>query len=151
MSKRPTIEDLQRWAARGNVTIPELGEKYSEKPAENIPAPLTVQQRHQALGRLKQGEMNKTEQRYAGVLDLRKMAGEVIAYWFDALKLRIGDNCFFETDFLVLLSSGELEVHEVKGGYITDDGLVKFKSAQMIYPFRFRMMQWVEGEWREKG
>ena len=156
MSKRWTEEDAKRLLAAGNVTIPELSstqvswQDIPHKPAKIIPQPPTGQQFHQALGRLKKGEMNKTEERYAGILDLRKMAGEVVHYWFESIKLRIGDNCFYEPDYLVLLASGELEVHEVKGGHITEDGLVKFKAAQTMYPFRFRLMQWKEGEWTER-
>lgn len=150
MSKGFTIQDLDRLKAQGRIKgFGETAEKYSTEPAKNIP--LTGQQRHQALGRLKKGEMNKTEERYAGVLDVRKMAGEVLEHWFEALKLRIGDNCFYEPDFLVLMATGELEIHEVKGGWITEDGLVRFKAAQTNYPFRFRLMQWKGGEWRERS
>lgn len=149
MSKRWTIQDIERLQAGGTVKVPELDEKSVR--AKNAHTQPTGQQRHQALGRLEKGKMNKTEERYAGMLDLRKMAGEVVEYRFEVIKLRIGDNCFYEPDFLVQLASGELEVHEVKGGYITEDGLVKFRAAQTIYPFlKFRMMQWKDGEWREK-
>ena len=47
-----------------------------------------------ALGRLKPGEMNRTEQAYAQHLELRKQAGEVAWFRFEAIKLRLADNAF---------------------------------------------------------
>jgi hypothetical protein len=90
----------------------------------------------QALGRMKQGRMNQTEKAYAAHLELRKAAGEVVWYAFEALKLRLADKTFYDTDFTVMLAGGELEVHEVKG-FWTDDARVKIKVAAEKYPFRF--------------
>ena len=90
----------------------------------------------QALGRLPKGRMNKTETAYAAQLELRKAAGEVAWWVFEGLKLRLADATFYDTDFTVMLSTGELEVHEVKGHW-TDDARVKIKVAAAQYPFRF--------------
>lgn len=92
--------------------------------------------RWQALGRLPKGRMNKTETAYAAQLELRKSAGEVAWWVFEGLKLRLADATFYDTDFTVMLSTGELEVHEVKGHW-TDDARVKIKVAAAQYPFRF--------------
>ncbi|EOD1518354.1 hypothetical protein ACJGFN_000102 [Escherichia coli] len=43
----------------------------------------------QALGRLKTGQMNKTESAYCQHLELRKHAGEVAWYRFEGIKLRL--------------------------------------------------------------
>lgn len=90
----------------------------------------------QALGRLKTGQMNKTEAAYAAHLDLLVHAGEVVWYKFEGLKLRLADNTFFTPDFFIMLSSGELQVREVKGFWV-DDAKVKIKVAADIYPFKF--------------
>jgi hypothetical protein len=51
---------------------------------------------------------------------------------------------------LPTLADGTVEMHEVKGGYIRDDALVKFKVARELYPqFRWRMWQYDKGEWRQ--
>lgn len=42
----------------------------------------------QALGRLKTGQMNKTESAYCQHLELRKRAGEIAWYRFEGIKLR---------------------------------------------------------------
>lgn len=95
--------------------------------------------RMQALGRLKQGQMNDTERRYADLLELRKRAGEIVWYKFEGLKLRLADNTFYSPDFFVMTSEYELQVHEVKGAaaIFEDDAKVKIKVAAEMYPFPF--------------
>lgn len=92
-----------------------------------------------ALGRLKTGELNKTEAAYRDHLELRRHAGEVSWYKFEGMKLRLADNTFYTPDFAVMLENGVIECHEVKGtlAYIQDDAMVKVKVAADMYPFRF--------------
>ncbi|MBS3048153.1 DUF1064 domain-containing protein [Enterobacter mori] len=88
----------------------------------------------QALGRLKTGQMNKTEEAYAE--HLKRITGTVIAWYkFEGIKLRLADNTFYTPDFAVMLTTGEIELHEVKG-FWTDDARVKTKVAADQYPFR---------------
>lgn len=81
-------------------------------------------------------DMNKTEEAYSRVLELRKAAGEIEDWKFHALKLRLAKATFYDTDFMVILKTGEIEIHEVKGR-MEDDAAVKFKTAQAMFPFRF--------------
>ncbi len=90
----------------------------------------------QALGRLKTGAMNKTEEAYAAHLEALKAAGQVAWYLFEAVKLRLGDNCFYSPDFAVMRADGAMEMHEVKG-FWADDARVKIKVAAERFPFRF--------------
>ena len=92
--------------------------------------------RMQALGRLKTGEMNKSEANYAKHLELRKQAGEILWYCFEGLKFRLADNTFYTPDFAVLKSDGLLEMHEFKGRWM-DDARVKIKVAAELYPVVF--------------
>lgn len=89
-----------------------------------------------ALGRLKTGAMNRTETAYRGHLELRKAAGEIAWFRFEGLKLRLADSTFYTPDFAVMLTTGEMECHEVKG-FWQDDARVKIKIAAEMYPFRF--------------
>lgn len=89
-----------------------------------------------ALGRLKTGQMNKTEAAYAKHLEDRRIAGEVWWYKFEGVKLRLADNTFYTPDFAVMLDDCTIEMHEVKGHW-EDDAKVKIKVASSIYPFRF--------------
>lgn len=92
--------------------------------------------RFQALGRLKSGQMNKTEAAYAAHLEQMKGAGAILWYAFEGMKFRLADNTFYTPDFAVLLTNGELEMHEVKG-FWTDDARVKIKVAADRFPMRF--------------
>lgn len=93
-----------------------------------------------ALGRLKTGDKNKTENEYGQRLELQLRAGEVLWYKFEGIKLRLADNTFYTPDYFVMVKSGELECHEVKG-YWEDDARVKIKVAASMYPFRFVALQ----------
>lgn len=90
----------------------------------------------QALGRLKTGQMNKTEEAYGKHLQALQHAGEVAWFKFEGVKLRLADNTFYSPDFAVMLASGEMEMHEVKG-FWQDDARAKIKIAADLYPFRF--------------
>lgn len=100
----------------------------------------TAQQRLYAKGRLKTGEMNKTEARYDQHLNWRKNAGEILWYRFECIKLRLADNTFLSVDFFVMTADGTLEAHDVKGAkaIITEDAKVKMKVAAETFPFVFR-------------
>lgn len=89
-----------------------------------------------ALGRLKAGERNKTERAYENLLEAMRISGDVLWYKFEGMKLRLADNTFYTPDFAVMLSSGQIEMHEVKG-FWQDDARVKIKIAAELYPFRF--------------
>lgn len=91
---------------------------------------------HLALGRLKTGVLNKTEQAYAAVLESMKNAGSLRWYKFEGLKLRLADNTFYTPDFAVMADDGVIECHEVKG-YWVGDARAKIKIAADLYPFRF--------------
>lgn len=92
------------------------------------------------LGRLKQGQMNKTELAYDAHLSLLQHAGEICWRKFEAIRLRLADNTFYTPDFLVMGRDGVLECHEVKGRW-QDDARVKIKVAADQYPFRFLAIQ----------
>jgi hypothetical protein len=99
---------------------------------------------YRALGRLKTGQMNKTEQAYACHLEDRKRLGEVLWYKFEGIKLRLADNTFFTADFAVMLANHELEIHEVKG-FMVDDANVKIKVAADTYPLTFKIIKKAKG------
>lgn len=89
-----------------------------------------------ALGRLKTGAMNKTEQAYGAHLELLRQSGYVAWFKFEGVKLRLADNTFYSPDFAVMLTDGQMQMHEVKG-FWQDDARVKIKVAADLYPFEF--------------
>lgn len=90
-----------------------------------------------ALGRLKTGQMNKTEAAYDAHLEERQRRGEIVWRKFEGLKFRLADNTFYSPDFAVMCADGVLEMHEVKGGPWQDDARAKIKIAAELYPFPF--------------
>ena len=69
------------------------------------------------------------------------MAGEVAWFRFEGIKLRLADKTFLTVDFAVMLSGGQMEMHDCKGSkaVYTDDARVKMKVAAEAYPFVFRV------------
>lgn len=102
--------------------------------------------------------MNATESAYAQVLQGRLLAGQVAAYWFEGIKLRLGLNLWFTPDFLVQMADRTVEVHEVKATWrggrhagkagFREDARVKIKAAAHQYPlFRFIAVRLDRSEW----
>jgi len=139
MSTRWTEEDIKRLGLKVTETKPSAEKKTIHSPSSNQPASF-------ALGRLATGTMNKTEAAYARRLELLKYTGDVLWFAFEPVNLRIGVNCYYRVDFLVMVKSGQLECHEVKGHW-TDDALVKIRAAAAIFPFRFIALRLIKGDW----
>jgi predicted nuclease of restriction endonuclease-like RecB superfamily len=91
-------------------------------------------------------KMNGTEARMARDLELRKRAGDILDYQFEAVKLRLSDNTFYTPDFFIT-HADHFEVLEVKG-FWRDDARVKIKVAAQMYPyFKFTAVQWKKKQW----
>jgi len=92
-----------------------------------------------ALGRLKTGERNRTEQAYENVLKTMLISGEILWYSFDSIKLRLANNTFLSVDFFILTKDFKLQAVDVKGSLaiITDDAKVKMKVAAEKFPWEF--------------
>lgn len=94
--------------------------------------------------------MNKLEKAWADQLFLLLRAGEIMAYEYEAIKLRLADNTTFTPDFFVIDSEGYVEFHEVKG-FWREDARVKIKVAKEKYPwFRFIAITKIKGVWKEE-
>lgn len=81
----------------------------------------------------KPGVMNKREARYAAELELRRRAGEIKQWAFEAVKFRLADRTFYTPDFVVWNNDGTMECVEIKG-WMEDDAAVKWKVVQELYP-----------------
>ncbi len=105
--------------------------------------------RLRARGRTRKprGTMNRLEAAYAQHLALRRSAGDLEWFAYEAVKLRLAEKTFLTVDFFLMLPSGELEAHEVKG-LMEDDAAVKLKVAASLYPFRFVLVRRVVSSWQ---
>lgn len=138
MMAKWTKADIDKLKVRG-IKVSDPGDLNQSKPQAPQPAAF-------ALGRLKEGEMNKTEALYAKFLEIQKFSGEVLWYRFEPLNLKLAPKCYYRVDFMVMFKTGQIEFHEVKG-FWQDDALVKIKTAAEIFPFRFRAVRLVGGNW----
>ena len=120
-----------------NWTEADIERLKQRKPA----AKQTGTQRMQALGRMKTGQMNKTEERFAQMLELERYAGRVKWWKFEGIKLMLAKNTSITVDFAVLPDTGILTMIDVKGAkaLFTDDARAKMKIAAEMYPFVFRV------------
>ena len=76
-------------------------------------------------------QMNKTETAY--FRELRDQMAVGLIKWFDyeCMKFRLADSTFYTPDFAVMLASGQIELHEVKG-FWADDARVKAGKCKTI-------------------
>lgn len=133
---------LERERRLKRSPTPALLVPPQQKVAGNQAPAASGKARLQALGRKKPGEMNKTETRYAQHLEAERIAGEIVWWEFECIKLKLYNNTHLTVDFFVMRSNGELECHDVKGSkaIVEDDALVKMKWAAEKYPFRVCMV-----------
>lgn len=103
--------------------------------------------RWKALGRLKSGQMNQTEAKYAQYLSVLKREGRVIDWWFEGITLKLAEGLRYTPDFLVMNADCGLELHEVKGAraIFRDDAKAKVKMAAEKFPFTVRVVYPVKG------
>lgn len=120
--------------------------KVSKAVRRKIEAQFPPTQRPTTVGAVHR--MNGLERRYANVLAMLKRIGEIAEYSFEALKFRLADNTWYTPDFVVWLSDGSIQAHEVKG-FWRDDARAKIKIAAEMYPrVRFIALQEPDGGWR---
>lgn len=82
----------------------------------------------------KQGGPSRAEQRYADMLEARRVSSQIRAWKAQPCGLRLAAKTFYHPDFLVVLADGRCEFHEVKG-WMRDDANVKLKVAAELFPF----------------
>ena len=131
MTQRMTLSEYRQHVGASSVSA-----SGRVVPVAAVKESLTTQRPQYALGRLKTGEMNKTEAEYTAHLEALKTAGEIVWFKFEGVKLRLADNTFYTPDFMVMGANGLIEMHEVKGFWM-DDARAKIKIAADMYPFRF--------------
>jgi len=85
----------------------------------------------------KPSDLNKTESRYWDHLFLRQRAGDIVDYRFHEITFKLGPDCRYTPEALVIRPDGSVEIHEVKG-FMRDDARAKLHTAARLFPwFRF--------------
>jgi|SRR5579859_4491113 len=100
-----------------------------------------------ALARVVRPAMNKTEAAYADHLEQLRQVGHIVTWLFEAITLKLGDDCRYTPDFLVIHADRTVELVEVKG-FWRDDARVKIRVAAQRFPwFRFTGIRRERGAW----
>lgn len=114
-----------------------------------------------ATQRTKRRGPNKTEAAYAQNLEISKRFGFIRNWWFESIRLKVGEDCWWTMDFLVQLADGSFVIHDTKGTkrlkngktkpYAEEDAIVKARSIAAQFPFPvFFVWKEKSGEWSER-
>jgi hypothetical protein len=118
-----------------NLT-PEQEEEVRRQLARGVPPEAIVATATKATRKgAKRGEMNGLETDYAIHLERRRIAGEILDWKYEALKLRIafGEKAaWFVCDFWLLMADGSHQFHETKGWW-RDAARLRIKVAAGVY------------------
>lgn len=115
-----------------------LGDKY----------PKIVSRPGPVASRPNGNDMNKTEAMYSRRLERQLLSGEILDWKYEALTFRLAHRCGYTPDFMVI-SQTEIQIHEVKGGFVREDAWIKWKMAAEQHPeFRFYICIYSGGRWK---
>lgn len=138
MTEQWTQADLVRHINGDHVARP------APRTTSSSPSPSKAKARQP-----ERGTMNKTEARYAGHLELRKAAGEILSWSFETITLRLAKRTTYTPDFFVVTAEREIELHEVKGSWRAphqEDARVKIKVAAELFPWARFVSASVDGK-----
>lgn len=91
--------------------------------------------------RHKPGEMDKTEEAYAALLQAMKLAGDIAEWRFESVTFKLAEGSRYTPDFEIVHNDGLIEYVDVKAGAIDEKSKTKIKQAREIwYMFDFTML-----------
>lgn len=97
----------------------------------------------QVLTRARPRQMTRPEKEYALLLQAQKQNGEIVRYEFEGIRLKWGIDpetglaMYYKPDFYVILPTTEHwqnKVIEVKGPWISERDMVRFKGCRAWWP-----------------
>lgn len=93
--------------------------------------------------------MNRWESEYAQRLEMQRLAGDIVWWGYECIKIRLADRTFYTPDFCVWMSDGVIMLIEVKG-FLRESARIRYNVAKELYPmFELVMVRKVEGKWTE--
>lgn len=90
--------------------------------------------------------MNGTEKEFAIKLEARKRAGAISEWFYEKVTFKLGNDCRYTPDFMVIESDGLVVFFETKG-FMREDALVKLKTFAAQFPFRLVLQQLQRKVW----
>lgn len=111
-----------------------------------------------AVARHVPGKMNKAEAAFEFQLKLDMQAGLVLDYRFEAVTLKLGPDCRYTPDFMVVNADGTISMIDVKAfwvkqgkPHIEDDARAKMAMATDKFPWFEFALAWQEASgWERK-
>ena len=140
---------LQKWMAKAAQTPP---------PPRTVAKSATVRSTPQAKGRRPKNRlvgydadrMNKTETKYAELLETQRRAGKILFWRYESVKFRLADRTWYTPDFYIMRPDGTIEIHETKG-WMEEDANIKIKTVAELFPeFLFVLVKWSNNTWQFK-
>jgi hypothetical protein len=108
----------------------------------------------QAVATIPESEYkSKLEARFAGLLGEWKLGGGILEWRYEPVSMKIGKDCRYTPDFLVLGTDLTITFYETKGTWLGKGqaaARVRLRAAANTYPFwRFIVAYWSKSEgWR---
>lgn len=94
---------------------------------------------------------SKLEAAYDQYLSALKHAGEIQAFWYHPLTLKLPGGVRYTPDFMVWPNEGKVQIHECKGSLKMKnarDGITRLKiSAGSFVCFDFKLVYQKKGQW----
>jgi hypothetical protein len=126
------------------ISVDEL---FGRAPVNTAPASVNVEP---GPVNKRRGVPNKTESLRLRELEVQKVAGEVLDFGFERLKLRLADGAWFTPDIDVVYPDRHVEIEEVKGHW-REAAMVRIKVAAEQFPcFKFTALRRVKGAWERQ-
>lgn len=100
----------------------------------------------------KRPKLSHAETVMSAYLGVQKRDGKITSFEREAIKLQVGtDRCYYTPDFLVRVPGKKPLLIECKGDHKWEDGIIKWKSAKLIYGdiFDFEMWEIIGANFRE--
>lgn len=91
--------------------------------------------------------MNKSEAQFAQKLEFQKVAGDIVWWGFEPIRIRLANGTFYRPDFVTVDKNGRTAIYEVKG-YMREAARVRLKVAVEKLPYPFFLVRKHKGELR---
>ena len=128
--KKMTVDQIVSLAANKRDTTPVVSQKSSKMRSKKATVRLPKAGATYGTERMR----SKLEVEYAAYLDSLVHVGEVLAWRYEPMSLRLADRTTYTPDFLLILPDGTLELHETKG-FWREKAWIKYKVAAEQYPW----------------
>lgn len=141
-----------RWLDESMLTISgdtATVRREASSPEGSISSPLGSTQQSRDASR--PAFDSKLEAAYDQYLSALKHAGEIQAFWYHPLTLKLPGGIRYTPDFMVWPNDGKVQIHECKGSLKMKnarDGITRLKIAAGVFRcFDFRLVMRSRGKW----